>query len=98
GVNPRSSVDELDGDAGLYHFCQFRRVPVGKTDAAMAVGLADLRRLGRSVDAVARLRQGDPHRADRAVRSRWDLQDLVVIALLEVDLRVVGIAGIERDA
>ncbi|MNU95897.1 hypothetical protein D3C71_859200 [compost metagenome] len=64
----------------------------------MAVGLADLGRFRRAVNAVGRLRQGNPDRADRAVRTRRDLQDLVVLALLEVDFRIVGVARIERDA
>ncbi len=63
----------------------------------MAVGLADLGGFRRSMDAICRLGQRDPYRPHGAVRPWRDLQDLGVLPLLEVDLRIVGIARIERD-
>src|SRR5438445_228265 len=64
----------------------------------MAFGLADLRRLRRAMDAVGRFVQGDPYRTDWAVRAWRNGEYLVVLALLEIDVGVVGVVRIERDA
>ena len=94
----RAYSTNCDRDAGLDQLGQLRGVPVGQPHAAMAFGLADLGGVGRAVDAVGRLRQRDPDRADRAVGARRDGQDLVVVALLEVEVRIVGVFRIEGDA
>ena len=47
-----------------------QRIPVGEPDAAVRLGMADLRRLRRPVQAVVRPRQIDPDDADRVVRAR----------------------------
>ena len=91
-------LHELDRHAGLHQLGQLCGIPIGQPHAAMAFGLADLRRIGRAVDAVGRLRQRDPDRADRTVGARRNGQDLVVVALLEVDVRIVGVVRIEGDA
>ncbi len=51
----------------------------------MAIGLADLGWLGRAMNAVGRLRQGDPDRTDRSVGTGRNRQHRVVLALLEVE-------------
>src|SRR5690606_29076097 len=67
-------------------------------DAAVRAGLVDEARLGGTVDAVGGLAQVDPHGADRAVGARRNGENLGVVALLEVDLGVVGIVGHGGDA
>ncbi|KAG7666532.1 hypothetical protein KSW81_003251, partial [Nannochloris sp. 'desiccata'] len=90
-------LHEFDARADLDHLRQFLRVPVGQADAAVRFGLADLGRVRRAMDPVGRLRQRDPDRAHRPVRPGRNPQDARVVALLEVDLGIVGIFGIGRD-
>src|SRR5690606_741206 len=56
------------------------RAPVGQADAAVRLGLADVGRFGRAMDAVVLLRQVHPDYADRIVRA-W----------LEGRLRMAGV-------
>src|SRR5258708_26119680 len=91
-------LDEIDRDAARDHRRQPLRVPVGQAQAAMRGGFADLRRLGRAVNAVARPRQRDPDDAERTVRaglqqkglSRLDLAELVswVVAIRRLIITV----------
>src|SRR5690606_40037244 len=81
-----------------YQLGEFRRVPVGKAHAAMAMGLADLRRVRRAVHAIGGFVQSDPYSADVTVRTGRNGQYLVIVALLEVDLWVVRIVPFEGDA
>src|SRR6266571_4878355 len=70
---------------------EIEHVPVGQADAAVRLGLADLRRIRRAVDAVARLRQVDPHDADRVVGPRPDRKGPVGLDLLEAESGVVAV-------
>ena len=93
-MSARPLFDEAHVDARLDHAGEFLCIPIGQTHAAMALGLADGRGFGRSVDAVGGLGQCHPHGADGTIRSGRNLQDLVIVALLEIDFRIVGIARI----
>ena len=77
-------IHELDRHARLDHLGQFLRVPVGQPHAAMAFRLADLGGIGRAVDAVGRLVERDPDRADRAVRAWRNGQDLLFSPCLKL--------------
>jgi len=47
------SIHKLNDDAGLDHAGEFARIPVGQTHTAVALGLANLRRFWRAVDAIS---------------------------------------------
>src|SRR5690349_5851005 len=64
----------------------------------MALRAADPGRVWGAVDAIGGLVEGYPYRAHRAVRTGRNRQHLGIVALLEIDLRIVSIVGIEGDA
>ena len=59
----------------------------------MGAGLVDHGRLWGAMDAVCRLGECNPHRADGTVRAGLNGQHLGIFALLEVDRRIVGVVG-----
>ena len=89
---------KLDGDAGLDELGEFFGVPIRQSHTAMARRLADLRRLRCAVDTVSRLGKRNPDGANRPVRTRRDRQNLVVVALFEIDLRIIGVVRVDGDA
>src|SRR4051812_35560594 len=60
-------------EAGLHHSRQAHHVPIGEPEAAVALGMADGRRLIGAMDAVMLLGEVEPGDADRTVRPRREL-------------------------
>src|SRR6202011_1599377 len=85
---PPSSVQEHPLHALAERAGEVENVPVRQADAPVRLGLADLGGVGRAVDAVARLRQVDPHEADRIVRSRPDGERVLRFDAFELELGV----------
>src|SRR5215471_18763028 len=90
------SVDEIDFDALANHFRQGLSVPIGKADASVRLGLADMRRVRGAVDAVA-VAEIDPGIADRIVGTGCDVKGLFRLHALEVELGRVVIGRILHD-
>lgn len=59
----------------------------------MGAGLVDHGRLWGAMDAVGRLGERNPHRADGTVWAGRNGQHLGIFALLEVDGGIVGVVG-----
>jgi hypothetical protein len=70
----RRLVDKIDRRALAHAPGEIERVPVGQSDAAVRIGLADPRRVRCAVDAVALLGEVDPYQPDRILRARRDRQ------------------------
>jgi hypothetical protein len=62
-----SLIEERDRRALANPLGKVKGVPIGKPDAAMRPGFADLFRVARSMNSVGRLIQIDPDQADRVV-------------------------------
>src|SRR5581483_2650356 len=77
--------------AFVLHRSQVERVPVGEADAAVRLGLADLARVGRAVNAVGGRSEIDPDEADRIVWARFDDQWFFGFHALPGELRIVVI-------
>ncbi len=77
-------VDKLDDRADADHLRKLRGVPIGQAHATMALGLADLGRIRRTMDAIGWLRQSDPDRADRPVRPGCRVSTLSLLPCLKL--------------
>src|SRR5436305_14999333 len=66
------AIDEFDRNALPDQPRQPFDVPIGQPHATMGIGLADIGRIRRAVNAKAFCIQPDPARADRIVRPRFD--------------------------
>ena len=66
-------ADKIDRDAFGNCVRKLEGIPVGETNAAVRLGLADVLRLRGAVDAVA-IAEIDPHAADRIVGAGGDLK------------------------
>ena len=99
GRSPRGllAFHESDLDAFLQRLRQPRDVPVGQPNATVRFALADPRRIVGAVDAVACLRQSDPHRADRIIRACIDGERLCRFDALELVFRIVAVGRIGLD-
>src|SRR3954447_3842115 len=85
------AVDEAHLDALLHRSAEPLDIPVGQADAAMGVAFADARRIAGAVDAIARLRQSDPHHADRIVGAGPDGERPRRFDALEFVFRIVAV-------
>lgn len=98
GLRPDSlrRSEELDRHAGSEKLAKLSSIPIGQAYTAMGPGLVDTGGLGGPVDTEARFRQVDPHRADGAIGAGRKGQDLVVVALFEIELGIVGIGRVRN--
>src|SRR5262249_8465406 len=94
----RSLANEIDHGPAMHHAGQIERVPIGKSNAAMRFGLADLLRRRRAMNAIARRAQIDPDDADRILRSRSDRKFVLGLHAFETEPRVVAIGRVVGDA
>ena len=91
-------VEEFHSRADADHFGEFRSHPNWSGARSRGSGscrswtVPGSRGCRRSASTMH-----DPDSADRTVRAWLKGQDLVVLALLEVDLRIVGVAGVQSD-
>jgi hypothetical protein len=69
-------------------------IPIGKSNAAMGPGFADLFRVAGSMNSVGRLVQIDPDQADRVVGTGCDDEVSIGSRAFELELRVVVIGGL----
>jgi hypothetical protein len=65
-------IEERDRRAPANPLGKVKGVPIGKPDAAMRPGFADLFRVAGSMNSVGRLIQIDPDQADRVVGTGCD--------------------------
>src|SRR5258708_15041223 len=71
-------------------------IPIGKPDAAMRPGFADLFRVARSMNSVGLLVQIDPDQARRAVGPRRDCDFSIGSHAVALELRV-ALMGVGLD-
>ena len=87
-------IEERDRRALANSLGKVKGIPIGKPNAAMGPGFADLFRMAGSMNSVGRLVQIDPHQADRVVGTGCDDEVSIGSHAFELELRVVVIGGV----
>src|SRR6266404_5158137 len=67
-------------------------IPIGKPDAAMRPGFADLFRVARSMNSIGRLVQIDPDQADGVVGTGRDCELSIGSHAFELELALAGLS------
>jgi hypothetical protein len=86
-------IEERDRRASTNPLGKVKCIPIGKPDAAMRAGFADLFRVARSMNSVGRLVQVDPDQPDRVVGTGRDGEFCIGSHTFEPELRIVMIGG-----
>src|SRR5258706_4075559 len=87
-------IEERDRRALANPLGKVKGIPIGKPDAAMRPGFADLFRVARSMNSVGRLVQIDPDQADRAVGTGRDCDFSIRSHAFALALQVVVIGTV----
>src|SRR6476659_4579857 len=96
-----SCVLAVLGDPNLHALgCEIRkvaRVPICQPNAAVRRSLADGRRIGRAVDAIALAVEADPYNPHRVVGPGRNIELLLCVDAFEVERGIVVIDGVASD-